>query len=137
MLKVKHGSPTVPMPGYQVDVVDEASKAAAGGHHGFDRHQNCRCRRAACRPCGSRRALPGILFPGIPPAIQTSDAGYKDEDGYVFVMGRTDDIITSPATGFPRRMEEILAAHPDVAECAGARHQGRDQRARCPAASWC
>ena len=55
-------------------------------------------------------------FPGY---YKTSDAGYKDEDGYVWVMGRTDDIINVAghrlSTG---GMEEILASHPDVAECA-------------------
>src|ERR1700674_555400 len=55
-------------------------------------------------------------FPGY---YKTSDAGYKDEDGYIFVMGRTDDIINVAghrlSTG---GMEEILASHPDVAECA-------------------
>ena len=55
-------------------------------------------------------------FPGY---YKTSDAGYKDADGYVFVMGRTDDIINVAghrlSTG---GMEEILASHPDVAECA-------------------
>jgi propionyl-CoA synthetase len=55
-------------------------------------------------------------FPGY---YKTSDAGYKDEDGYVFVMGRTDDIINVAghrlSTG---GMEEILASHADVAECA-------------------
>ena len=55
-------------------------------------------------------------FPGY---YKTSDAGYMDEDGYVYVMGRTDDIINVAghrlSTG---GMEEILASHPDVAECA-------------------
>ena len=56
------------------------------------------------------------VFPGY---YQTGDAGYIDEDGYVFVMGRTDDIINVAghrlSTG---AMEEVLASHPDVAECA-------------------
>jgi propionyl-CoA synthetase len=55
-------------------------------------------------------------FPGY---YKTSDAGFKDEDGYLFVMGRTDDIINVAghrlSTG---GMEEVLASHPDVAECA-------------------
>jgi propionyl-CoA synthetase len=55
-------------------------------------------------------------FPGY---YQTADAGYIDENGYVFVMARTDDIINTAghrlSTG---AMEEVLAAHPDVAECA-------------------
>src|SRR6185312_2344449 len=55
-------------------------------------------------------------FPGY---YKTADAGYIDDDGYIFVMGRTDDIINVAghrlSTG---GMEEVLAAHPDVAECA-------------------
>jgi propionyl-CoA synthetase len=55
-------------------------------------------------------------FPGY---YKTADAGFKDEDGYIFVMGRTDDIINVAghrlSTG---GMEEVLASHPDVAECA-------------------
>ncbi len=55
-------------------------------------------------------------FPGY---YKTADAGFKDEDGYLYVMGRTDDIINVAghrlSTG---GMEEVLAAHPDVAECA-------------------
>src|SRR4029453_14874347 len=55
-------------------------------------------------------------FPGY---YKTADAGYKDEDGYIFVMSRTDDIINVAghrlSTG---GMEEVLASHPDVAECA-------------------
>jgi propionyl-CoA synthetase len=61
----------------------------------------------------------GAYFSEFPGYYKTSDAGYKDEDGYVFVMGRTDDIINVAghrlSTG---GMEEILASHPDVAECA-------------------
>jgi propionyl-CoA synthetase len=62
-------------------------------------------------------------FPGY---YKTADAGYKDDDGYVFVMGRTDDIINVAghrlSTG---GMEEVLASHKDVAECAvlGVRDQ--------------
>ena len=55
----------------------------------------------------------------LPGYYQTADAGYIDEDGYVFVMARTDDIINVAghrlSTG---AIEEVLAAHPDVAECA-------------------
>jgi len=119
MLPVKHGSPTVPMPGYQVDVVDEATKPVPAGTMGSIViklplppgclptlwEQDERCREA--------------YFNEFPGYYKTSDAGYKDEDGYVFVMGRTDDIINVAghrlSTG---GMEEILASHPDVAECA-------------------
>ncbi|MBN8970949.1 MAG: propionyl-CoA synthetase [Rhizobiales bacterium] len=118
-LPVKHGSPTVPMPGYQVDVVDEAAKPLPAGTMGSIViklplppgclptlwQQDERCKEA--------------YFNEFPGYYKTSDAGYKDEDGYVFVMGRTDDIINVAghrlSTG---GMEEILASHPDVAECA-------------------
>ncbi len=81
---------------------------------------NCRCRPAACRRCGSRTSAAGKpISTNSPGYYKTSDAGYIDEEGYVYVMGRTDDIINVAghrlSTG---GMEEILASHPDVAECA-------------------
>jgi propionyl-CoA synthetase len=119
LLPVKHGSPTVPMPGYQVDVVDEAARPLPPGTMGSIViklpmppaclptlwEQDERCKEA--------------YFNEFPGYYKTSDAGYKDADGYVYVMGRTDDIINVAghrlSTG---GMEEILASHPDVAECA-------------------
>jgi propionyl-CoA synthetase len=119
MLPVKHGSPTVPMPGYKVEVVDEAAKPLPAGTMGSIViklpmppaclptlwEQDERCKEA--------------YFNEFPGYYKTSDAGYLDDDGYVYVMGRTDDIINVAghrlSTG---GMEEILASHPDVAECA-------------------
>ncbi|WP_441243781.1 propionyl-CoA synthetase [Tardiphaga sp. 768_D3_N2_1] len=118
-LPVKHGSPTVPMPGYKVEVVDEAAKPLPAGTMGSIViklpmppaclptlwEQDERCKEA--------------YFNEFPGYYKTSDAGYLDDDGYVYVMGRTDDIINVAghrlSTG---GMEEILASHPDVAECA-------------------
>jgi propionyl-CoA synthetase len=118
-LPVKHGSPTVPMPGYKVEVVDEAAKPVPAGTMGSIViklpmppaclptlwEQDERCKEA--------------YFNEFPGYYKTSDAGYLDDDGYVYVMGRTDDIINVAghrlSTG---GMEEILASHPDVAECA-------------------
>jgi len=119
MLPVKHGSPTVPMPGYQVDVVDEASRPVPAGTMGSIVIKLPM--PPACLPTlwqQDERFKEAYLteFPGY---YKTSDAGYKDDDGYVWVMGRTDDIINVAghrlSTG---GMEEILASHPDVAECA-------------------
>ena len=119
MLPVKHGSPTVPMPGYQVDVVDEAARLLPAGTMGSIVIKLPM--PPACLPTlweQDARFKEAYLaeFPGY---YKTSDAGYKDADGYLFVMGRTDDIINVAghrlSTG---AMEEILAAHPDVAECA-------------------
>jgi propionyl-CoA synthetase len=118
-LPVKLGSPSVAMPGYDVRILDE------GGHE---------------MPPGELGAIaiklplpPGTLqtlwqaearfktsyltqFPGY---YETGDAGMKDEDGYLYIMSRTDDVINVAghrlSTG---AMEEVLASHPDVAECA-------------------
>ena len=118
-LPVKHGSPTVPMPGYQVDVVDEAAKPVPTGTMGsivIKLPLPPGCLPTLWQQDGRCREGYFNEFPGY---YKTSDAGYKDEDGYVFVMGRTDDIINVAghrlSTG---GMEEILASHPDVAECA-------------------
>jgi propionyl-CoA synthetase len=118
-LPVKYGSACVPMPGYAIDIVDEA------------------CHPVAANKIGSivvKLPLPPANFPTLwqqddrfqesylaefPGYYKTADAGYKDEDGYIFVMSRTDDIINVAghrlSTG---GMEEVLAGHPDVAECA-------------------
>ncbi|MGY3653117.1 propionyl-CoA synthetase [Bradyrhizobium sp. LM4.3] len=128
MLPVKHGSPTVPMPGYQVDVVDEAAKPVGPNTMGSIVIKLPM--PPACLPTlwnQDERFKEAYLteFPGY---YKTSDAGYKDQDGYVFVMGRTDDIINVAghrlSTG---GMEEILASHADVAGMRRAWRQGCDQ----------
>jgi propionyl-CoA synthetase len=119
MLPVKHGSPTVAMPGYDLRVVDEAAKEVKPGTMGSIVVKLPL--PPSCLPTlwqndeGFREAYLNE-FPGY---YKTADAGYKDDDGYIFVMGRTDDIINVAghrlSTG---GMEEVLASHPDVAECA-------------------
>ncbi|MFQ5757591.1 MAG: propionyl-CoA synthetase [Acidiferrobacterales bacterium] len=118
-LPVKHGSPTKPVPGMDVRVVDEHNQELKHGDIGA---------------LVIKLPLPPGTFPTLwnadkrfvesylsefPGHYKTADAGYVDEDGYVFVMSRTDDIINVAghrlSTG---GMEEVLAAHPDVAECA-------------------
>ena len=118
-LPVKPGSPTRPVPGYDVCVLDEKGLEVEAGASGS----------VALRlplPPGCLSTLwnndEGFVesylsrFPGY---YETADAGYVDEDGYVWIMGRTDDIINVAghrlSTG---AMEEVLADHPDVAECA-------------------
>ncbi len=119
MLPVKHGSPTVPMPGYDVQIVDEAAHPVPDGKMGS----------IVIKLPLPPGALPTLWrndermhesylaeFPGF---YKTADAGFRDEDGYLYIMGRTDDIINVAghrlSTG---GMEEVLASHPDVAECA-------------------
>jgi len=119
LLPVKHGSATVPMPGYDMHVVDEAANDLPRGTIGS----------LVVKLPLPPAALPTLwqqdarcvesYFAEFPGYYKTADAGYIDADGYVFVMGRTDDIINVAghrlSTG---GMEEVLASHPDVAECA-------------------
>ena len=119
LLPVKHGSPTVPMPGYDVQIVDEAAKPVPRGQMGSIVVK-------LPLPPGNLptlwqqddRMVESYLseFPGF---YKTADAGFMDEDGYLYIMGRTDDIINVAghrlSTG---GMEEVLSSHPDVAECA-------------------
>jgi propionyl-CoA synthetase len=119
LLPIKHGSPTVPMPGYDVRVVDEACHEVAPNQMGSIVIKLPL--PPGCLPTlwqADDRFVESYLteFPGY---YKTADAGFKDDDGYIFVMGRTDDIINVAghrlSTG---GMEEVLAAHQDVAECA-------------------
>jgi propionyl-CoA synthetase len=118
-LPVKIGSPSVAMPGYDVQILDEAGHAMAPGELGA----------IAIKLPLPPGTLPTLwnaedryrksyltTFPGY---YETGDAGMIDEDGYLYIMARTDDVINVAghrlSTG---AMEEVLAAHPDVAECA-------------------
>ncbi len=118
-LPVKPGSPAMPMPGYEIEILDDAGHPVGAGTLGAI-------------------AIKLPLPPGTLPTLwnaearyrksyldtfsgyyETGDAGMKDEDGYVYIMARTDDVINVAghrlSTG---AMEEVLSAHPDVAECA-------------------
>ena len=118
-LPVKIGSPSVPMPGYDVQILDEAGHPMPAGELGA----------IAVKLPLPPGTLPTLWnaedrfrksylshFPGY---YETGDAGMIDEDGYLYIMARTDDVINVAghrlSTG---GMEEVLAAHPDVAECA-------------------
>ncbi|MCU0301267.1 MAG: propionyl-CoA synthetase [Candidatus Nanopelagicales bacterium] len=118
-MPIKEGSPSVPVPGYDVRVVDGAGEEVPPGTEG-----NIVVRLPL--PPGNlptlwhddERYLTSYLsaFPG---SYTTGDGGYVDEDGYVYVLGRTDDVINVAghrlSTGV---MEAVVAAHPAVAECA-------------------
>jgi propionyl-CoA synthetase len=118
-MPVKLGSPTVPMPGYDVQILSEEGAELPPGELGA----------IAVKLPLPPGTLPTLwnaeerfrksyldTFPGY---YETGDAGYKDEDGYIYIMARTDDVINVAghrlSTG---QMEEVLASHPDVAECA-------------------
>ncbi len=118
-LPVKHGSPTVPMPGYDVQIVDEAAKPVPANKMGsivIKLPLPPACLPTLWQQDARFRESYLTEFPGY---YKTADAGFKDEDGYLYIMGRTDDIINVAghrlSTG---GIEEVLASHPDVAECA-------------------
>ncbi len=126
-LTVKHGSPTVAVPGYDIRVLDDDGTEHETGD--ADVTGNIVVKLPLPPGClttlwgddaGCRRAYLD-RFPGY---YQTGDAGRIDADAYLWIMSRTDDIINVAghrlSTG---GMEEVLAGHPDVAECAvvGAR----------------
>ncbi|MGB7975579.1 MAG: propionyl-CoA synthetase, partial [Roseiarcus sp.] len=119
MLPIKRGSPTVPMPGYDVHIVDEATKPVPAGVMGslvIKLPLPPGCLPTLYRQDERMRESYLNEFPGY---YKTADAGLIDEDGYLTVLGRTDDIINVAghrlSTG---GMEEVVAGHPDVAECA-------------------
>ena len=119
MLPIKLGSPTVPMPGYEVRVVDEAAKPLPAGTMGslvIKLPLPPGCLPTLYRQDERMRESYLMEFPGY---YKTADAGLIDEDGYLTILGRTDDIINVAghrlSTG---GMEEVVASHPDVAECA-------------------
>ena len=118
-LPVKHGSPTVPMPGYGLHVLDEGGKPVPANTMGTIAMKlplPPGCFPTLWKDDARFRDSYLTVFPGY---CNTSDAGFLDEDGYVYVMGRTDDIVNVAghrlSTG---GMEEVLASHPAVAECA-------------------
>jgi propionyl-CoA synthetase len=118
-LPVKHGSPTVAMPGYDVRIVDDGCQEVAPNHMGsivVKLPLPPACLPTLWQHDDRMRESYLAEFPGH---YKTADAGFKDEDGYLYIMSRTDDIINVAghrlSTG---GMEEVLASHPDVAECA-------------------
>ena len=119
LLPIKPGSPTKPMPGWDVRIVDSSGRPVPPGEDGA----------IVIKLPLPPGALPTLwndderyvrsyltAFDGF---YLTGDGGHIDEDGYVYVMGRTDDVINVAghrlSTG---GMEEALASHPAVAECA-------------------
>jgi len=119
LLPVKYGSASVPMPGYDLQILDEQGHEVARGQTGTIAIKLPL--PPGCLPTlwhndqGFRDSYTSE-FPGY---YSTSDAGYMDEDGYIYIMARTDDVINVAghrlSTG---QMEEVVAEHPDVAESA-------------------
>ncbi|CZF86476.1 propionyl-CoA synthetase [Grimontia marina] len=119
VMPVKAGSSTKPTPGYQVEILDALGNSLKANQQGYVALK--RPLPPSCLPTVWRnhdRFETGYLsqFPGY---YVSGDGGYLDEEGYLFIMGRIDDVINVAghrlSTG---EMEEIVGAHPAVAECA-------------------
>jgi propionyl-CoA synthetase len=115
---VKAGSPTKAVPGYNVQIVDHDGKGLPSGQDGYVVVKLPL--PPGCLPTlwnDDERYLDYVTE--IPGYYLTGDGGYVDEEGYLFIMGRVDDVINVAghrlSTG---AMEEIVAKHQDVAECA-------------------
>ena len=118
-LPVKHGSPTVPMPGYDLQALDSEGKPVPQGETGtlaIKLPLPPSCLPTLWENDAGFRDSYLAEFPGY---YTTKDAGHIDADGYAFVMARTDDVINVAghrlSTG---QMEEVVARHKDVGECA-------------------
>ncbi len=118
-LPIKPGSPSLPVPGYDVQILDERGNPLPAGEEGAI------CIRLPLPP-GTLPTLWGdddryiaSYLSAYPGYYLSGDGGFRDEDGYLFVMGRTDDVINVAghrlSTG---SMEAVIAGHPAVAECA-------------------
>ncbi len=119
LLPIKPGSCSKAVPGYEVDVLDDEGSPVAENQIG-----NIAIKLPlppGCLPTlwNNDAAYRESYLESYPGYYKTADAGYKDEDGYLWIMSRTDDIINVAghrlSTG---ALEEVLAAHTDVAECA-------------------
>jgi propionyl-CoA synthetase len=118
-LPVKAGSPTKAVPGYHVRVLSEDNQELPAGQTGSIAIELPL--PPGCLPTlwNNDAGYETSYLTKHPGHYLTGDAGYQDEDGYLYIMSRVDDIINVAghrlSTG---AMEEVLAAHPDVAECA-------------------
>jgi len=119
MLPVKYGSPAVPMPGYDVQVLDDAGHPVGANTLGNIVVKLPLAPGNLPTLWNAETRFRDAYLSEFPGYYKTADAGFIDEDGYLFIMARTDDIINVAghrlSTG---GMEEAIASHPDVAECA-------------------
>jgi propionyl-CoA synthetase len=119
LLPIKSGSPTRPVPGWRLVVLGEDGSPVETGEIGALVGELPLPPGTFPTLWNADKRFKDSYFVQYPGYYQTGDAGLIDEDGYVFVMARTDDVINVAghrlSTG---AMEEVLASHPDVAECA-------------------
>ncbi|SHI53771.1 AMP-binding protein [Wenxinia saemankumensis] len=118
-LPVRIGSPSVPMPGYDVQILGEDGAPLPPGQLGAIAIRLPLPPGTLPTLWNAEERFASSYLSRFPGWYESGDAGMKDEDGYLWIMARTDDVINVAghrlSTGL---MEEVLAGHPDVAECA-------------------
>jgi propionyl-CoA synthetase len=118
-MPVKAGSSTVPVPGYNVQILDEAGQQLAANEQGFIAIKLPLPPSCLTTIWGDLERFKSNYLETYPGYFTTGDGGYFDADGYLYIMGRVDDVINVAghrlSTG---EMEEIVGKHPMVAECA-------------------
>jgi propionyl-CoA synthetase len=119
LLETRAGSPTLPVPGYDLRVLDEAGRELGANEEGAIVLKEPLPPGAFPTLWNDHDRFHEAYFSQYPGFYLTGDGGYRDADGYVYVMGRIDDVINVAghrlSTG---QIEEVVAAHPAVAECA-------------------
>ena len=118
-MPIKPGSPSVPVPGYDVRILDPSGVEVAAGSEGDIAIKLPLPPGTLPTLWGDDERYVASYLTEHPGYYTSGDGGFVDEDGYLYVMGRTDDVINVAghrlSTG---SMEAVVAAHPDVAECA-------------------
>jgi propionyl-CoA synthetase len=119
LLPIVPGSPARAVPGYDVQVLNEQGEQVAAGDIGALVIKQPLPPGTFTTLWNAEDRYISAYFSRYPGYYETGDAGYIDENGYIFVMARTDDVINVAGHRFSTgAMEEVLADHPDVAECA-------------------
>ena len=118
-MPVKSGSSTMPVPGFNVEILDEAGNRLPANEQGFIAIKLPLPPSCLTTIWGDVERFKSNYLETYPGYFTTGDGGYFDDDGYLFIMGRVDDVINVAghrlSTG---EMEEVVGKHPMVAECA-------------------
>jgi propionyl-CoA synthetase len=118
-MPIKMGSSTKPVPGFNVQILDEHGERQPAGTQGYIALKLPLPPACLNHVWGDENRFRAGYLTFLPGYYTSGDGGYIDEDGYVFVMGRVDDVINVAghrlSTG---EIEEVIATHPAVAECA-------------------
>ncbi|NIP16579.1 MAG: AMP-binding protein [Pseudomonadales bacterium] len=119
LMATKPGSPTLPVPGYDLRILDEDGAEVGAGEEGAVVVKEPLPPGAFPTVWGDHQRYVESYWSRYPGFYLTGDEGYRDDDGYVYIMGRMDDVINVAghrlSTG---QMEETVAEHPAIAECA-------------------